>query len=164
MFNFLNNSLAFYYAAEDDVFIVQPRARDESDEELTSVRVGTCIGHTEQERLFMFKLEVFIGEFLPVDGTSSGSIEVSKIPSLGHELRNDAMENGVGEAKAFLSSDQSSEVFGSFGHHIFKQFKNNFVRFTVKGHVEKDLRVFIGLSDHFLRGICVFVLNFLFAG
>lgn len=64
----------------------------------------------------MSELEVFISKLGSVDGFSTSSIVVGKVSSLAHEARNDAMEAASLEAKSFLSSAQSAEVFFNLGN------------------------------------------------
>lgn len=97
------------------VLSVQPRSIDGADEELTSVRVGTGVGHAQnsvevrksvrQSRCIaidscssiskqyvpftlMRERKVFIIELLSVNGLSTRTIVVGKVTPLAHELGN----------------------------------------------------------------------------
>lgn len=56
--------------SEDDVFAVQPRSADSSDEELGTVGVLASIGHAEPAGAVMLQLEVLIGETVTIDALS----------------------------------------------------------------------------------------------
>jgi hypothetical protein len=90
--HFLDDVHATQDLAEDDVPAVQMRSRDElcqcqrhgpmaviqmssySDEELRAVGVGAGVRHGQQVRLFVFNYEVFVLEFLAIDGASTGAL------------------------------------------------------------------------------------------
>lgn len=57
--------------------------------------------------------EVFIIKLLPIDGLSSSAVVVGEVPSLTHELGDDAVEAAPLEAEAFLLSAEAAEVFCS---------------------------------------------------
>jgi hypothetical protein len=67
--------------------------------------------------------KVLIRELGPINTFATGTAVVSKISTLGHELRNDSVEDGVLEmevlarhfAFALFSCAQSSKVFTRFG-------------------------------------------------
>lgn len=42
----------------------------------------------------MLELEVLIGEFLAVNGFTTGSIEIGKVTTLDHKLLDHTVENG----------------------------------------------------------------------
>jgi hypothetical protein len=46
------------------------------DEELGAIGVGTGIGHRKETFFGMLQFEVFISEFLTIDGFSSGATDV----------------------------------------------------------------------------------------
>lgn len=54
--------------------------------------------------------EVFILELVSVDAFSTSAITASEIATLAHKVRNDTMELAVLEAKALLTSAESSEI------------------------------------------------------
>ena len=61
---------------------IQPRARNGSDEELGSVRVGSAVGHGQEARTVMLQGEVLIRETIAVDGLASHTITHREISSL----------------------------------------------------------------------------------
>ena len=111
---------------EDDVLAIKPFRLDSGDEELgavatryvrqmgnlgqcTTLRIRASVGHREKTRLGVLFLEVLIGEFLTVDGLSTGAllcvsfprvegvvcityIATSKVSTLEHEVWDHTME------------------------------------------------------------------------
>ena len=65
---------------------IEPVARDEAEEELRSVGVGSSVGHGEISSLGVLLNEVLILELHSVDGFSSSSISGGEVSSLGHEV------------------------------------------------------------------------------
>lgn len=66
----------------------------------------------------MLQGEVFILEFISVDGFSTSAVMVGEITTLTHEVWNHAVECGIFVAKTFLAGAQSTEVFASLRHYI----------------------------------------------
>lgn len=56
--------------SKDDMFAIQPRSHDGSDEELGTVGVLASIGHAEPAGAVMLQLEVLIGEAVAIDALS----------------------------------------------------------------------------------------------
>jgi len=54
--------------------------------------------------------EVLISELLAVDGLATSAVATGEVTTLKHELRDDAMEGGVGISKALLTGAESAEV------------------------------------------------------
>lgn len=73
--------------------------------------------------------EVLIFKFVAIDGFASSAIVVGKVSSLAHEVGDDSVESAVFEAKAFLSSAQSSEVLSCLGYYITSQLEEKDMRF-----------------------------------
>ncbi len=59
---------------------------------LGSVGVGAGIRHGQNARASVSQLEVLVLELLSIDGLTTGAVEVSKVATLAHEIRNHAME------------------------------------------------------------------------
>ena len=72
-FNLSYNVHAFNNFAENNMSAVQPGSFLDSDEELGSVGVFASVGHGQPSGTVMLELEVFVGETLAVDGTSTGT-------------------------------------------------------------------------------------------
>jgi hypothetical protein len=66
----------------------------------------------------VFQSKVFVFKFFSVDGFSSGSIVICKVPSLAHEFGDDAMESGALVSKAVLHGAQGSEIFRGFRDNV----------------------------------------------
>lgn len=66
----------------------------------------------------MLQGEVFILEFIAIDGFSSSAIVIGEITTLAHEVWNHAVECGVFVSKTLLAGAQSTEVFGSLRNYI----------------------------------------------
>lgn len=99
-FNRLNNAhglgIAVGNLAENDMLAIEPRGDNSGDEELGTVseklvrifylesvelragggdvRVGSGVGHRQEERLVVLKLEVLVGELLAIDGLATGAL------------------------------------------------------------------------------------------
>jgi hypothetical protein len=78
-------------------------------EYLRDVRVGTSVGHREEERTVVLELEVLVGELLAIDGLATGALEsvtqlrrslcriaayvaTGEVTTLEHELGDHAVE------------------------------------------------------------------------
>lgn len=66
----------------------------------------------------MLQGEVFIFEFIAIDGFATGTIVVCKITSLTHEVWNDTMESGSFVSETLFASAQCTEVFASLWYYI----------------------------------------------
>ena len=117
--------LSFNNLSEDHVLSVEPGAGDEGDEELGTVGVRAGIGHGEQVGLGVLQLEVFISEFLSVDGFSSSAVLLGEVSSLGHEIVDDSVEWGSLVSESLFSSAQSLEVSGGLRDNLVEELENN---------------------------------------
>lgn len=128
--------------AKDDVLAVQPTARNSGDEELTSVGVGTSVGHGQQARTSVLVVEVFISKLGAIDGLATSAVVVGEVTTLQHEVGDDTVEDGVGVTETLFTSAKSAEVFSSLGNNISVQFKFNAAeRSIVDSNVEVNLRI-----------------------
>ena len=121
----INDFLALSDLAEDDVLVVEPRARDEGDEELRAVGVGTSVGHGEEVGDGVLSLEVLIRELSAVDGFSTSAVLGGEVTTLSHEVSDDSVEGAalVAEglahlANTLLTGAESAEVLSSQGSVI----------------------------------------------
>ena len=96
--------LSFDHFTENAVFSVEPGARDKSNEELTSIGVGSGVGHRKEERLGVFDLKVFISKLGSVDGFTTSAVFICKVSTLSHELGNDSVERASFVTKTVLAS------------------------------------------------------------
>lgn len=104
---------------------IEPGGLCGGDEELTSVGVGSSVGHGEAER-FVLKLEVFVIELVSKDRSSSSSISSCEITTLDHEVRDDSMEGAALELQSLstinpFSLAQLSKVFDSLWDGLSKE-------------------------------------------
>jgi hypothetical protein len=141
-------------AAEDHVLAIQMRGRLEGDEKLRAVGIGAGVCHGEHVGLVVFRHEVFVLEFAPVDALAARAIAFRKIPALCHEARDDAVKLAALQvqrlalrARALFASAQCEEVGGGFGHNVCKQLNLDPARFEhpdldVEEHLGKHSRVF----------------------
>ena len=74
------------------MFAVQPGGLRGAKEKLGSICVRSGVCHREDSGARMCELEVFICELVAVDTLASCSSFMSKIATLTHELRYDAVE------------------------------------------------------------------------
>ena len=111
----LHNSHSAFDAAKDCMLPIQPGRRRERNEELAPVRVGTTIGHAEHACASVFQGGFdFVFELFTIDGITAAAC-ASRVASLDHEIRDDAMEDDV-VIVAPLS--ESREIFASFGRMV----------------------------------------------
>jgi len=157
-FDSLQEFLSLDDFTEDDVLSIEPRAFNESQEELRAVGVGTGIGHGQKTRSGVLNIEVFILEFSTIDGFTTSTVASSEITTLSHELGDDSVENVVQEVKGLatlaftlFTSAESSEVFSSLGDLVSEEFEFEPANsFTLDADVEIDDRVLGFLSfSHF---------------
>lgn len=120
---------------------IQPGGLDGGDEELRSVGILTSVGHGQETRTSVAKLEVLVGETVAVDRLATGSVVLGEITTLNHEvlytkqlvhppsrenmtiLQNhlyldDTVESAVLVTIAFLAGSQSAEVLDSLGDSL----------------------------------------------
>ena len=88
-----------------------------------SIRSGQAqhLSQIKLTRSSVLQTEVFVLEFVAVDGLSTGSISSGEISSLTHEVGDDTVEAGALVAKALLSSAEGAEVLGSLGDHVIAE-------------------------------------------
>jgi hypothetical protein len=116
--DFLDNIQAFRHISKDDVLSIKPRSFHSTEEKLTSVRVGSSIGHGKNSGASVRELKVFIGELVSVDGLASSSVVVGEVSSLAHEIRNHTVERTLGESKTLLSGAESTEILSRLGDNV----------------------------------------------
>lgn len=66
----------------------------------------------------MLQGEVFIFEFVAIDGFAASAVMVGEITGLTHEVWNDTMESGSLVAESLFASAQSAEVFAGLWYHV----------------------------------------------
>ena len=69
----------------------------------------------------MLELEVFICEFLAIDGLATSAIVVREVSSLTHEVGDDPMEGTSLVSVSLLSSAESSEIFRCLRHYVISE-------------------------------------------
>lgn len=74
--------------------------------------------HGQNAGSCMLQSEVFIFEFVAVDGFSASAVMVGEITSLTHEIWNDTMENGSFVSETFFTGAQSTEVFTRLWYYV----------------------------------------------
>ena len=118
----IDDLLALGDLTEDDVLVVEPRARDEGDEELRAVGVGASVGHGEEVGDGVLSLEVLIRELSAVDGFSTSAVLGGEVTTLSHEAWDHSVEGAIlvmeGLARladALLTGAEGSEVLRGLG-------------------------------------------------
>ncbi len=91
--NRLNNILASYHFTEQRMFPVEPRRRYRRNKELTSVGVGSSVGHTDLERRIMTQGRMEFVFKLSAPATLTTCAISLGITGLYHETFDDTMEN-----------------------------------------------------------------------
>ena len=145
LFHFLENVLSLSNLSEDGVLSIEMRSRNEAEEELRSVGVGTSVGHGEDTGTVMLVNEVLIGELSSVDGFTSGTVSNSEISTLCHEARDDSVPDAALEVEglsrftdSLLSSAESSEVIGGLGGVSGKFHNDTASGLSSNGDVEEN--------------------------
>jgi hypothetical protein len=95
---------------------------------LAAVGVGTSIRHGQQTGGIVFQLEILISEFFAVDALAAGSVVISEVASLKHELGDDAVESRSFITETFFFGTKEPEVARSFGNHVIKKFEHDAAR------------------------------------
>ena len=103
---------------EDDMATIEVRGRARADEELRAVGVWPSVGHRQNAWASVLELEVFIGELFTVNGLTTSAVLASKVSTLAHKLRDNAMKWGAFVSKPFLASAQSAEVLGCLWYNV----------------------------------------------
>jgi len=84
--------------------------------------------------------EVFVGEFLAVDGFSSGTVLSGKVATLAHETWNDSVEWTAFVAHTFFSGAESSEVLNGFWYGVIVHVEHDSTGgLATDGHIKKAL-------------------------
>merc|ERR1719402_1943111 len=78
--------------SEDDMFPIQPRSQDYCDEELGTICIPSRVSHGQETNLVVLQGEVFVIEFVSIDGLTTSSISSSEVTSLQHELGDHSVE------------------------------------------------------------------------
>ena len=152
----LDDVISLKNLAENDVAAIEPAGDDGGDEELGAVGVLAAVGHAQETLASVLELEVLIRELGAVDGLAAGAIaagEVTRkelagppvwtkadIPSLDHELLNDAVEGGALVAEALLAGSKGTEVLSSLGNGLAVETDSDAAELLIAvGDVEVDL-------------------------
>ena len=117
-FDRLHDLHAFRHASKHAVLPVQPRRLRRAQEKLRPVRVRPCVGHGQNPWSRVLERKVFVLELVPVDGLPARSVLVRKIPSLAHEVRNDAMKRRRFVPESGFPGAQLTEIFRRFRAHV----------------------------------------------
>ena len=130
---------------EDGVLAVEVGEGSEAHEELGAVGVGASVSHGEDAWTGVLAVEVLIGELHAVDGLATSAVSSREITTLGHKVRNDSVEGATfvveGLARlsdTFLTSAESSEVFGAPGSIVPEVDLNTASGLATDGDVEED--------------------------
>jgi len=90
----------------------------------------------------VLQLEVFIFETRAIDGLSTSSVMVGKIPPLAHKAGDNSVERRAGVAEALLPSTKGPEIFGGLGDDVRTELHDDSTRWLVAdGNVEVALWV-----------------------
>lgn len=79
--------------------------------------------HWQYTRSGVLQSEVFIFEFVAIDGFAACSIVVGEIAGLAHEIWNDTMECWALVTETFFTGTQCTEVFSCFWNNIATELK-----------------------------------------
>mmetsp|Transcript_62401 Transcript_62401/g.71567 ORF Transcript_62401/g.71567 Transcript_62401/m.71567 type:complete len:201 (+) Transcript_62401:2354-2956(+) len=146
-FDLLDQVVVFDNSSENNMSTIQPGGNNGGDEKLTSVGVGSSIGHGQESGLGVLQAEVFIFEFVSINRFTSSSVSSGKVTTLDHEVGDDSVEGRSLEVQglssnsgSILTSGEGSEVLNSLGDILTEQSQNDSTSFfTVDFNIEKDL-------------------------
>merc|ERR1719210_2112994 len=127
------------------MFSIEPLGLHGAKEKLRTIGVGASIGHRQNARPRMFKLEVLICKFRTVNRFTPSAISRSEVASLAHEFWDYAMESAAFEVQSFsrlartlLTGAQAAEVLRGFRGDISTQLHDNTASgSTANRHIEK---------------------------
>ena len=93
----------------------------------------------------MLEVKVLVVKLVPVDGFSTSATVISEVTTLEHEVRNDAMKDGILVVKwlsflanSLLTSAESTKVFDSFWDVVTVETHDNALRFTTANFDVKE--------------------------
>jgi hypothetical protein len=84
------------------VLAIKPVGFGSAQEELTSVGIGTGVGHTQDSSTSVLQLEVLVGELGSVDGFSTSTVVVGEVTACVRKGK------GKGESRQLLVSSWGS--------------------------------------------------------
>lgn len=138
LLNCLDNVHAVNDFAEDNVLAVEPRGDDSSDEELRAVCVGSGVGHGQESRLGVLKVEVLVGKLGAVDRLATGTVTGGEVTTLQHELGDNTVERRPLVTEAGSTGAQVTEVLGGLGHYIVVELEGDAAeRLAILGKVKE---------------------------
>mmetsp|Transcript_16347 Transcript_16347/g.19610 ORF Transcript_16347/g.19610 Transcript_16347/m.19610 type:complete len:226 (-) Transcript_16347:474-1151(-) len=134
---------------EHNVLAVQMWGSDGAEEELAAICPGACVGHGQYSRPGMLELEVLVLKLLSVDGLPTRAVAGCEVPSLAHEVGDNAMEFAALVVQwlatltlTLLTSTEAAEVLCGFGHRMSKQLHDNSsCSLSPDAHVKVHLRI-----------------------
>ena len=108
-----------FHLTEDRVLAVQPGRAPEGDEELRAVGVGTRVCHGQRTLLGVLEREVLVVKLATVNAAAPRAVPGCDVPTLGHEIGNDAVEGAalVAELGALLTRAKQSVGGGRAVRH-----------------------------------------------
>mmetsp|Transcript_68676 Transcript_68676/g.204355 ORF Transcript_68676/g.204355 Transcript_68676/m.204355 type:complete len:200 (+) Transcript_68676:146-745(+) len=147
--NLLHNVHAIRDRPEDNMFAIQPARLHGAEEELGAVGVGPRVRHGEDAWARVLEGEVLIRKLVAVDGLAARAVATRKVPSLAHEVLDDAVEGATLEvqrlarlARALLAGAETAEVLSRLWHHVGPELHDDTACVRPADlHVEEHLRV-----------------------
>lgn len=100
------------HPAKDGMLAIEPRRRRKRDKELRPIRVWARVGHAQNASARVLQTWIdLVLELVPVDGASSAT-GPRWVATLDHEVRDDAMEDGV---IVVAATDEGGEIVACLG-------------------------------------------------
>ncbi len=69
----------------------------------------------------MLQSEIFVFEFVAVNGFSSSTVVIGEIASLAHEIRNYSMEYATSVSETFFAGAEGAKILRRSRYHVAAQ-------------------------------------------
>ena len=98
-FHLFDHVLSAQHLSKHHVPPIEPRRGHRGDKELRSIAVGPRVGHRQIKRRHVLQFEILVLKVGPINAQTASAIVLRKVPSLTHEVGDDAVESAAFESK-----------------------------------------------------------------